>query len=295
MLKKSTNPIFNLVKPLFLCKILLLFFIYPVYGKPLKLATWNIEWLLSPQDALTYSHPRNIRLRNDKDFNELRFFISKLNADVIALQEIGSIQTLFPKDQYQFLITTDSTAQHSALAIRKGIFHSFTQWKDFTALSYVGVHHKVRSALDVTLYTQKSSLRLLVLHLKSGCSQNNLNTKKDACEILEKQSHFLAQWIRERFEEKQPFLLLGDFNRVLSQDDRFFKNLSDFPIFLPTAKQATPCWGGNYFIDGFLLPMEVKRWFIDNSLKVLTFNNKNKNDQIKLSDHCPVSISLDIP
>lgn len=265
----------------------------------LKVATWNVEWLLTQKDLKKTTIPNNVILRNTKDFKRLLTYIHKLNADIIALQEVGSIETLqeiIPKEQYLFFISDDLIAQHTAIAIRKNPNYSIERHVDVSALSHIEHTHILRSGLDITIHTKKDSLRLLVVHLKSGCQSYLLNSRKMDCIILKQQIPFLQEWIQARIKEQQAFIILGDFNRNISVNDDFFKSLSpSSPLTIPTAKFATPCWGGGYFIDGFILDPKASNWIINGSLRVMTYTEKDNDSQKLLSDHCPVSIKIALP
>ncbi|EHH69184.1 endonuclease/exonuclease/phosphatase family protein [Gluconobacter morbifer] len=68
---------------------------------------------------------------------------------------------------------------------------------------------------------------------------------------------------------------------------------ADAPVLLTTADKASPCWGGEYFIDHILLGNAVRTWLRPDSLRVMTY--RQDTDPAGLSDHCPVSVHLDWP
>lgn len=286
---------------IYLFYTLFLFISESAHAKNLKLATWNVEWLVSQKDIEVTPIPHDVLLRQPSDFQALLQYNNKLNADIVALQEVGSIETLnsiFPKNQYLFFISNDPIAQHPALAIRKNIFDHIQQNPDLTELSHTAFSRPLRSGLDVTVYTQHDSIRILVVHLKSGCQDYPLDRQqlKKSCLLLKEQQPILQEWIKKRLEEKQAFIILGDFNRVVSPNEFFFKELSTkTSLTIPTAYKANPCWNGNYFIDGFLLDPITTQWLIPNSLRVMKYKEQDFDQQNKLSDHCPVSIRLSIP
>lgn len=286
----------NQVKKYFL--IFLLGFVYcstfKADARSLKLTSWNIEWLVSSQDS--FSLPEDIVFRQKKDFDRLASYVKQLNADIIGLQEIGSIATLqqlFPADNYQILLTNDSIPQHVGLAIRKGLH--FERHPDLTALNVyrADAHHPLRSGLDITLYEFKIPLRLLIIHLKSGCQDYPLDKSSHSCPILKTQLLVVKNWIQERIKNHEAFILMGDFNRVLSQQDPFFKTLSsDIPLFMPSFGFANPCWRGSFFIDGFLISDQARTFIVPNSLRVMIYKEQDRIQKNLLSDHCPVSIKL---
>lgn len=282
---------------LFHVSMLLCLPIFSVRAETVKITTWNVEWLLSPTDITRFHLPDNVSFKNSDDLHKLSHYIQRLNSDILALQEVGSIeaakQILSPND-YDFLITDDPVAQHPLLAIRKSLSYQIRKNPDLTALALSNSHHPLRSGLDVTLYKNGYSLRILVVHLKAHCQEYLLETAKPACILLKQQYAILQAWIHQRLNEKQPFLILGDFNHIFSTTENFLgQHLSD--LTLPTLGFATPCWGGNYFIDSFILDKQTGQKLQKDSLKVMTFNENILEARKHLSDHCPVSITLSLP
>ncbi|WP_315979913.1 hypothetical protein [Aliamphritea spongicola] len=77
---------------------------------PLKLASWNIEWLdTTPQQRQ--------QERTATDYAKLRDYARRLDADIIAFQEVAdtaSAARLFPADEYQLFISSRKTIRKSA-------------------------------------------------------------------------------------------------------------------------------------------------------------------------------------
>lgn len=299
------NALINKFKPIGFNKIILVFYcwfalltVISLQAKTIQITTWNTEWLLSKSDFAHYKTPTDVQLRNPKDITRLAYYARQLNSDLFALQEVGSIETaqqIIPKDQYRFFTTQDEIPQHPVLAIRKTLPFHMIQNPDLVTLSHAGKTHPLRSGLDLTLYNDHVNIRILVVHLKAQCQDKPLTSSLKACTSLKQQQLALQHWITARVQEHQPFIILGDFNRILSLHDDFFKELSKItPLTIPTTQLASPCWGGNYFFDGFVLDTTLNQSIIPNSLKVLVYQEKNYMLQSNLSDHCPVSIKLDL-
>jgi endonuclease/exonuclease/phosphatase family metal-dependent hydrolase len=71
----------------------------------------------------------------------------------------------------------------------------------------------------------RAPLRLLAVHLKSGCASGATN---EACGMLQRQVPILEAWIDARAKEKLRFVVLGDFNRRLAQPgDVIWKEIDD--------------------------------------------------------------------
>ncbi|WP_254906990.1 endonuclease/exonuclease/phosphatase family protein [Acetobacter tropicalis] len=261
---------------------------------PLKIATWNMDWLVDNLQPPTQPLPSDIPHRSATDFTALAGYADALDADIIGVQEVDGISSLsrvFPASRYQLFLSNDPITQHTGAAIRKGL--TVTRNPDVTdiAVSIPGTVHPLRSGLDLTVHEGSTILRLLVVHLKTGCWDNPPEDRKHACPTLVLQFKALGNWISARQKANDAFLVMGDFNRRLTVHDPFFLSiLQSGPLRLSTAGQANPCEGGTYFIDHILLGGPATHWEVKNSLRVLMYQPA---DPAALSDHCPVSLRLD--
>jgi endonuclease/exonuclease/phosphatase family metal-dependent hydrolase len=165
------------------------------------------------------------RPRVQADYEAMRDFAETLDADVVAFQEVESIaavQRVFPAARYDIVIEARTGVrsgpcrgkdglfigpQRTGFAIRKG--QSFRRHPDFTALQ-VG-DGDLRSGVDITLSPRGGKpIRLLSVHLKSGCSTGSSN---EACPVFFSQVPILEGWIDARADERVRFAVVGDFNR----------------------------------------------------------------------------------
>ncbi|TAH47364.1 MAG: endonuclease/exonuclease/phosphatase, partial [Gammaproteobacteria bacterium] len=170
----------------------------------LKIASWNLEHL-AEQDGL------GCRPRTESDYAALRAYAKRLDADVVAFQEVESAAAaarVFPSAEYSVVISTrppsgrqhfcgrDATdgplirEQKVGFAIRHGV--EFKRNADFAALGLDNAD--LRWGVDITLQGEHP-LRLLAVHLKSGCSAGS---DREACPVLFEQVPVLDQWIEER-------------------------------------------------------------------------------------------------
>jgi exonuclease III len=62
-----------------------------------------------------------------------------------------------------------------------------------------------------------------------------------------------------------------------------------------TEGRASPCWGGEAFIDHIMLGGAAREWLQPDTLRVLTYRETGAEWQQRLSDHCPVSVRLRVP
>ncbi|WP_419729859.1 endonuclease/exonuclease/phosphatase family protein [Lichenicola sp.] len=263
-----------------------------------KIATWNMEWLTS-RPAGDPSLPEDALPKRDVDVATLAGYALQLDASVVALEEVDDpalVARIFPPDRYRVLFTGDHVVQRVALAVRQGV--GVTQNPDLQALDVAlpGQFH-LRSGLDATLTFGATTLRVLAVHLKSGCWEGVLpDPKRHACAALAEQLPVLQDWIAARRSEGVAFLVLGDFNRRLKADDVFLAGLRrDEPLASATAGHASPCWGGEDFIDQVLAGGPAQSWMEPDSLRVLVYRETDPAMKERISDHCPVSVRFRIP
>ncbi|WP_246856558.1 endonuclease/exonuclease/phosphatase family protein [Acetobacter vaccinii] len=263
---------------------------------PLRLSTWNVEWLLDETSPTTSTAPADRPYRGPQDYAAMAEYAARLKADVIGMQEVDSPATLgrlFPPSRYQLLFSDDSILQRTALVVRKGL--ALRRNPDITALNTnpPGAVHALRSGLDVSLFVNGTELRLLIVHLKTGCWDNPPAERHHACPTLLQQFDVLKRWISARAAEGSAFAIMGDFNRRMTPQDPLFLTLTQAaPLDLTTAHTASPCQGGGYFIDHILLGGAAMGWKEAGSLHVMLIP---QGESPVLSDHCPVSITLNIP
>ena len=268
----------------------------PVCAADLKLATWNLEWL-TDRAAGEARLPADAHPKRPEDFDLLRRYATELDADVIAIQEVDGpavAARVFPPESYSIHMTRDRVVQRVGLAVRRGMHYSVNP--DVTGLD-VDPRHQLRSGADITLDLGKNSLRLLAVHLKTGCFDERLTrSTHHTCAELGEQIPPLQGWIAARNAEGAAFAILGDFNRHMEGRDQFWAALhSVAPLTRATEGRSSPCWGGEAFIDHILLGGAARAWLQPDTLRVLTYRETGEAWKEHLSDHCPVSVRLHVP
>lgn len=278
--------------------LLLLLIAGPAGAAELKLATWNLEWLTS-RPAGDPSLPRDVHPKAEEDIARLARYAEALAADVVALQEVDGPEIaarIFPPGRYVLHMTRDHVVQRVGLAIRQGL--RFTPHPDLAALNQAspGVH-TLRSGADLSIETAAGPLRLLAVHLKTGCRQDRLESRaREQCGVLSGQRDVLAEWIAARRAAGEAFVLLGDFNRWMDNGDAFWAGLARAaPLARATEGSYSPCWGGGGFIDHIIAGGPAREWMMRETLKVQVYRETGADWRERLSDHCPVSVRLRVP
>jgi endonuclease/exonuclease/phosphatase family metal-dependent hydrolase len=278
---------------------LLFLLLSPADAAPRKLTTWNLTWFTT--NPTPTERPADAPNRTPTDIAALRAYADKLNADIIAFEEVDgatSAARLFPPEQYNIVTIHENVAQRVGLAVRRPI--EIRPQPDITALDVEppDAPFHLRYGLDAILALPGgASLRILAVHLKTGCIMDAIPAgTRRACTLLERQIPPIAAWLTARAAEHVPFALLGDFNRDFDQPEALSTAITQAaPVLRATAGTSDPCWGGGAFIDHIFLGGPARAWLVPGSLRVLTYGNRDPADKDRLSDHCPVSITLNPP
>jgi len=194
-----------------------------VSDEALRVVTWNVEHLASPIDT-------GCRPRSEDELVALQAYARSLNADIVALQEVASLDAvglIFPVDEWQLFLSDrpdsdsyecrgngqPSTQQKLAYAVRNGIDVLEEGDFDELGLDNPGLRH----GMELMVATSIGELQLLNVHMKSGCFVDDFSrADSDACQTFARQAPILDAWIEEKESSAQPYLILGDFNHRLS-------------------------------------------------------------------------------
>jgi len=277
---------------------LLLAFAASAAARDLKVATWNIEWA-TLRPAGDPSLPDDVRPKTEADLALLRGYADRLDADVVAMQEVDGpavAARIFAPDRYALLFIDEDVVQRVGLAMRRGI--AVTRNPDLAALDlYPDAPHRLRRGLDVTLDLPGARLRVLAVHLKTGCREDPPErSARPGCAALARQVPALAGWIAQRRAEGAAFLVLGDFNRWMGPGDPVLAALeAAAPLARATEGKSSPCWGWENFIDHILAGGAAWGWMQADTLRVTTYRESGEGWKERLSDHCPVSVRLAMP
>jgi endonuclease/exonuclease/phosphatase family metal-dependent hydrolase len=287
---------------------LLVLFAAPSHAAELKLATWNIAWLtLKPEGHPAV--PRDIERRTPADFRLLRDYATRLAADVVALQEIDGTEAaarLFDPAEWTIHLTDEDDIQRPGFAIRRRL--RVMPQPDLAGLDLIPrARFSLRRGADILVEAPGTAgrggarLRLLSVHLDAGCREDRFGpgAPRD-CDNLARQGRIIAEWAAARQREGVAFAILGDFNRRIIPGDDFGSILEEAaPMIRATEGLSSPCWanarGGRPFISHIWLGGPARDWFVPRSLAVLVYAERGNRYRQSLSDHCPVSLRLNLP
>lgn len=290
----------------------------PVHaGESLVLASWNLN-NLHERDGFAWRP--GAPPRSEEDFQALRRHALRLDADVVALQEVSSPQALarvFDPDGYAFFFSGRRQARldagleadgiYLAFAVRRGRFDAAVA-EDVPALALDEGGLRWGQALE--LRRGATTFSILNVHLKSGCFGYSLQApRSEACRLLAAQRAPLEAWIDKQAERGAAFAVVGDFNRALDihgQDDHLWQELDDrqppgLALWRMPQGRINTCWRGTrrYHrnpIDFLVFDRLAWSWVIQDSFRQLDYPPAERDAARGLpSDHCPISVRLVLP
>ena len=299
----------------------------PAAPRTLQLATWNLEWLMTPAAHVSLRRsctaegqpPSAVRsipcdvarqeARGEPDFARLRMYADRLDADVVAVQEVDGVDAarqVFA--DHDFCFTARTAVQNNGFAIRRGRGIRYRCDADVRELS-VG-HRHLRAGAQLTLFPGgPDELHLLSVHLKSGCARQRLTQEDESCQLLRQQIAPLLQWIDAQARAGHRFLLMGDFNRQLAREHGRARDSSGelvkmWPELdrrdLPGADLLNVTEGRPYikchiseshgaYIDHIVLGEKAAANLVPELFRRVVYAQSDVV-RFKLSDHCPLAI-----
>ena len=239
--------------------------------------------------------------RSTDDYDRIRCYVRLFDPDILAVQEVDGEEALsrvVDAEVYHVHVSSRPRGglggkQNTGFAYKRGL--TAVERPDLEALSTRGSLRR-GTRLDVTHNGQ--TLKLMSVHLKSGCFQNS--STGSACQTLNRQIPVLERWIDEAAQGAQPFIVLGDFNRRLTTPgDDVWTELDDgqpenADLSAVTKDMPISCRDNTFttFIDHIVVDKRVRPWVDLTSFRHLTYRQADKPVWDRISDHCPVIVDL---
>ena len=276
----------------------------PAAVSPLTFATWNIEHLAA-------STENGCKPRTAAEIEALQAYARTLDADVIGLQEVDSIEAIaliFPESEWQLFLSDrpdsepytcrqnglTSTQQKVGYAVRKGL--EVTRVESLTSF---GLDSRgLRYGLEIDINSDFGAISALNLHMKSGCFVDNFSrADSDACVTFSRQAPILDAWIEEKESDGKPYLVMGDFNHRLSAPYNHLTRLltsnsdgSDSTLNIAT-RDIIGCHPYYPAPIDHILVGNMANPAVEQRVKVHAFDDMTVDNM--LSDHCAISLTLD--
>ena len=157
----------------------------------------------------------------------------------------------------------------------------------------------MRHGTDLTVMLGGQPVRLLSVHLKSFCHENDLDNvslgDNTDCGKLKRQIPILEGWIEARAQEGVPLIVLGDFNRRFNiADDDMWADLDDGDPDLTkhTEGLTSACMNFRFpeYIDHIVTDTRSTALVRPGSFEQVLFTTVDPGGQANLSDHCPIAV-----
>ena len=268
----------------------------------LRIAAWNLE-------HLDDTDGKGCIPRTNTDYDAIARQVAASGADIVALQEVeneAAARRVFPAADWNVAVSSrplmgrgracrdrpEARLGHLAtgFAVRRGI--AWHRNDDLAALGRSGSFQ--RWGTDITVTVDGRELRLLSVHLKSGCwgaRQDRDGRRAKGCAVLRAQVGILKSWADARRAEGTAFVILGDFNRRLAiPGDWAWRLLSppSAPLHLATAGFASRCDPRfKELIDHLVVGGGAETMVVPGSLRERPRHGPHP-------DHCAVSASFEV-
>lgn len=296
-----------------LLALLFLLLTAPAAGQTtIRLAAWNIADLTHLEN--TPLRPGISPVRRAADFAALGRYAAALDADIVALQEIGTVaaaELLFPAPAFTVYPSARLAAAgpegdadiHTAIAVRNRPGLAVLAQADLEALAVIHApdDRPVRSGAALLVEAGGTRFWVVSVHLKSGCATQRTPSASIAanCVTFWSQHAPLAGWISEREAEGTGFAIMGDFNRRFREHGfagEFLSALGPTLAAHPeTAGRHCPTRRGRSTepIDWIVLDETLAARFVPSSFTELLYTEADTTTHgPRLSDHCPIRLDL---
>ena len=267
------------------------------YADEFRIGAWNMEHLNDDGDEGCIE-------RTDEDYDVMSRQMIKTGGDILAFQEVenaAAAHRVFPASIWNIEIserppekkTTTCwdrpTARLGHLATGFAIGNDIVYRRNGDLKALGADNRFQRWGTDVTIIKNGGRLRLLSVHLRTGCwgaEQDVQDRSAEACKTLRRQIEQLKLWIDRRIGEGMAFVILGDFNRRLTvPEDWAWEILSppDVPLHLLTMGISSQC-DPRYtdFIDHMVAGGGAEAMIVPNSFIELPKSGPHP-------DHCAIS------
>lgn len=278
----------------------------PYADGTLRLATWNIANLHAQDGDSTFGPPRPSVKRDASDYQRIRCYVRLMDPDVLAVQEVDGEEALarvVDTDVYDLHVSNRSKTrdmngrQNTGFAYKKGL--DVTRLPDFDALdvSNGGLRHGAR----IGVAYGDSQLQLMSVHLKSGCFDNAAQGRD--CRQLLRQVPVLEAWIDQHAAGSDPLVVLGDFNRRLTErSDPVWAELDDgqpanADLTAITEGQSVACRDNRFpgFVDHIVFDLRSVAFVDQSSFRQVNLRPEDRSHWDAISDHCPLIVDLRAP
>lgn len=258
--------------------------------------------------------------RSAADYQALKHMFTTYSPDIFAFQEVDSVDALYRiinKQHYVVYLSERAknprdhfkkNNQYTGFAAKHGIV--VNDIADLSQLSSPATNRettfrqKLRYGSIIQIIIDNQPITLLNLHLKSGCFTAKQLAKRNrrSCKTLARQLKLIKHWVNTQQQISQPFIIVGDINHRIIDNQHFIKKITDYP---GSINQLSASINANCTVK---LTTKTTRYrtyrqlidhlFATRNIRALEQRqieyDKQLNSQFRLSDHCPLLFTLTI-
>ncbi len=284
------------------------------YAQSITLMSWNMQWLsIKPTSPIVRSHA---------DYQALQQLFMTYSPDILAFQEVDSIEALYRviNQQHYDIYLSDrekiphdrfkTNNQYTGFAVKREII--VDNMTDLSQLSSparaTGItmpfKNKLRYGSIIRITINQQPVVLLNLHLKSGCftAKQLSKQKSKACKTLAQQLKLIKQWVNTQHQLSQPFIIVGDFNHRIVDNDYFINTITKDPA---SMNQLSASINANCTVRVATKANRYRTYrklidhlFASNTINALAQRqiqyDKQQLSRFTLSDHCPLLFTLKV-
>lgn len=275
----------------------------PRHKNRIRIATWNLGNLHAQDNESVYTGNRPSIKRTEIDYERIKCYIRSFDPDILAVQEVDGKEALLrivDRDVYDVHVSERPQGslngkQNTGFAFKRGL--DVIPQPSFIKLD-IENNGYLRYGARIDLKINDYTIRLMSVHLKSGCFSNS--STSPACDQFYKQIPILESWIDDAAQKPESFIVLGDFNRRFNfSNDKVWQEIDDgdppnSDLTTVTFGMPITCRDNRYteFIDHIVLDKRAVKWVDLTSCRQQSFRQQDKLHWDKISDHCPVIVEL---
>jgi len=263
----------------------------PLDNKNLTIGTFNMEWL---GDGINDNKPRS-----EADMQQIADIISSSGMEVIAVQEIENdvalARVVAKLNNFKFKISKNRGKQKNAI-----IYKDYINVKEIGEYEPLSLKNETRSGYVLNVGKNNYNVLVMVVHLKSTSHYDSTEELRQRSRLMRsEQAQIISNWadsliLKEKVKE---LIVIGDFNDYPSRkNNQTLQAIVENPNLHFLSEEYRSCkeplW---YGIDHIVASGYTKERYVPNSFFIYDFNSMlTKSEAEKISDHCPISIQLDI-
>ena len=257
----------------------------------LTVGTFNIAWL---GDGV-----KDMKPRSKADYKNIAEVILETEADILSLQEIENDEAL------DLIIAHLNGFDYKIFEV-SGSLNIALLYKDFIDIDDCAVYYPlmlIEGKHRPELYTEFSvngfRCKMLGVHFKSTSRYDDTEALKDKSrQDRRAQAAIASVWADSVLKaENIPLIIAGDFNDYPGRiNDYTLSALSDNESLTFLTEGMKSCkFEYGYSIDHIVVSPKLKTMYINTSRRCYDIYSAYSDvDADKISDHCPVTVNLDI-